>query len=974
MNRLIHLLCASLLLVLAACGGGGGTEPPEPPPPAAVARLEIVQTGAILTAAGATRQLEARAYDAQGNLVEADVSWSSNTPGEIAVDAGGVISAQRANGSAQIVAQAQGIKSLPLLAVATPLPPGAIALTDEQIVGDPVETDPDAAPGLANTYRALLTGVSAPAVGALLINTGSKTVAGRVVAVQAQGEQTQVTLRVVPLREMLPGLALRQTIDLSQAPLTINPEIEAAYDVLRDGDTLTFTPKPGTSAAPRAKAAKAGRDARAQAARGPLECELSVSTINISVPPTFSVTQNFALDLAVSAAHGVERLVARGEVNPSVQVGVEISAGLNVSFECKAELFKIRIPVGGPLAFFIGGVVPFEAGFEGGIEQTAVTVGLGVQVQAKANAEFGLACPVGGECEFVRSVTGEAEAKPEWNLPSLGDLRVKPSIGAFGRVKLEIGNPFMRSLRMDTFYAQAGPKLEGSFAPVLSQVIDTAYKSDYKAAFEAKAGVGADLGDALEFLGLETLAVVELAESVDIGRSPTGSMSADRAGFAAGEVVNFHVTLDAGTLDFLPVIGPYNAKQIVIYRVPAGNSTWTEVARVSASAGQAEFDLAYTAADSGAASEFTAFVVTTLLPADVFALEVGTPRSVRISADLPESIDEEAAFTVTVENSDGGPYQPAPGLLVSLAPSCGIVVPTSGRTDAAGRLAAGIGVIGCAESVAVTVEVRADEGTPVLARTTLDAVVGGFEFGDDIYLDSQAKIAAFNASGITRVVGNLSVELDEDPDDGGGGETALNATLPGVVSVGGSLSVQGPLTALSMPALTEVGGSLYIDRITTPVSASFSSLRQLGGELYVSRNTGLGSMNFGQLKTLNGLYVTGNSGLGSANFPQLESVGNDGLFVTDNIGLTSASFPQLASVLQAHGGIFITDNESISSLKIGPALIAATSGGLFITGNAVLSNLANVSCEIVSPGGVFITDNPAIPEDEVKRVVDCIRD
>ncbi|MBK6864844.1 MAG: hypothetical protein IPG91_15550 [Ideonella sp.] len=240
--------------------------------------------------------------------------------------------------------------------------------------------------------------------------------------------------------------------------------------------------------------------------------------------------------------------------------------------------------------------------------------------------------------------------------------------------------------------------------------------------------------------------------------------------------------------------------------------------------------------------------------------------------------------------------------------------------------------------MAVTVEVRADEGTPVLARTTLDAVVGGFEFGDDIYLDSQAKIAAFNASGITRVVGNLSVELDEDPDDGGGGETALNATLPGVVSVGGSLSVQGPLTALSMPALTEVGGSLYIDRITTPVSASFSSLRQLGGELYVSRNTGLGSMNFGQLKTLNGLYVTGNSGLGSANFPQLESVGNDGLFVTDNIGLTSASFPQLASVLQAHGGIFITDNESISSLKIGPALIAATSGGLFITGNAVLSN------------------------------------
>ncbi|MCG3188451.1 MAG: hypothetical protein LKCHEGNO_00441 [Burkholderiaceae bacterium] len=959
--------------------------------------MEIEQTGAVLTQVGASKQLSAVAYDAQGHVVDAQIAWRSNTPAEIAVDGAGKITAQVPSGSAQIVAEAGGVRSAPLLAVATALPAGAVALTDAQIVGDPVETDPNAAPSLANTYQVVLRGVAEPALGTLLINTESKPVGGRVVAVQTAGGQSTVTLQLVSLREMFPSLNIRQTLDLSRAAVTIPPELEAKYDIARSGDTYTFTPRPGAFGV-------AGARERALAAAGThalppfTSCETSFSTLPIalSAPPLFSVTINPSLDLLYTAANGLERFVVQAEPVFKVEGGLNVTAAFEGKIDCKLELFVLRVPVGGPLSLVVGGLVPIGAGIEAGGKVTVATMGIGSKVEAKAKAQIGLACPGGSGCEFVRSLADTAlQYTPSVDLPGIGDVRVEPTVMAYGYIKAEIGNPFLRRIRFEAFSARAGGKFAGSFAPMIGQIIDTGYKSDYKVSLEATAGVGADLEGAIRLLGLSSVSVLELTISTDLGRSPVGALSADKATFQAGENVNFSVRFDPTRKDFFAGIGPYNIRRVLLVRRNGLQATVVGTAE-PATAGQTQFTLPFAATDFGSASEFTAFVVTTLLPLEALALKLDTAQSLRISGALPEQILQGVAdFAVTVETSNGSAYQPAPGLLVNLAPSCGSVAPASGRTDPAGRLASRIDVTGCSGLVSVVVQVRADEGTPLLAQATLNTVAG-FVFGDNIRLDSQAIIAAFNASGITRVVGHLDIELDDDPDEPGG-ETALSAVLPALVAVGGNVSIQGPLTALSMPALTEVGGNLHIDRIATPVTASFSALRQLGGELYVTRNTGLGSMNFGQLQALNGLFVTNNTGLGSAAFLQLEVVGNDGLFVTDNVGLTSVSFPQLVSVLQAHGGVFVTDNESLGSLQIGPVLAeglyiqgnAALSylqigaanlvgqpgvGGLFIQENAVLSNLANVSCEIVSPRGVFITDNPAMPESEVERIVDCIRD
>jgi len=731
MSRFTRLFAFVLVALLASCGGGGSD------PPAPVVRVQIEQTAALLTQVGASKQLSAVAYDAQDHVVDAPIAWRSNTPAEIAVDAAGKITAQVASGSAQIVAEAGGISSAPLLAVATALPAGAVALTDAQIVGEPTATDPNAAPNFANTYQVVLRGVATPEVGALLVNTDSKAVGGRVVAVQSAGSQSIVTLQLVSLREMFPGLNIRQTLDLSRAAVDIDPQIAAGYDVQRNGNTLSFAPRPGTSgAAPRAAA-------RSQRARphagdgefrlGPFECESTVTGLNalpiqFSQPPVFSLTQDLALDLVITSA-GLERLVARGSVGVAYDSTTEISVAFVGTIECEKEIFAIRLPVGGPLSLVIGGVVPIKLGFEAGGQLTLATAKLGLTASASAEAQLGMACPGGQSCEFVRSLTGTGEVKPNFQVPTIdGEVRFEPELTIFGKVELALGNPFLRAIRFNAFEASMGPKLAGSFAPLPDQIAGRDYKSSYERTFEAKAGLGSTLDDALELLGIDRLDAVELSGSVRLNTSPQGAVTADRLAFVAGEQVNFRVEFDAATLNFLPLI--YNVREVVLMRTPPGTTEAREVARSTAASGQRRFDFAFTAADSGSAAEFTAFVVTTLLPLDVLALEVGAATAWAVDVQMPSTFQGETpiALTATVTRLDEqGATVPVADAYVALSSTCGSLNPTAGRTDAQGRLAASLTPSGCSAAVSVTALASESEGSEPKARKTVTAMMGTAE-------------------------------------------------------------------------------------------------------------------------------------------------------------------------------------------------------------------------------------------------------
>lgn len=718
-----RLVAFVLSALLAACGGGGSSSGP----PESVARVEIRQTAALLTQPGASAQLAAVAYDAQDQVVDTPIGWRSNTPAEISVDAAGKITAQVANGSSQIVAEAGGVSSAPLLAVVTALPEGAVVLTDAQIVGDPHAADPDAAPSFANTYEVVLGGVAAPAVGALLVNTESKPVGGRVVAVRTSGAQSTVTLQLVSLREMFPNLAIRQTLDLARAPVQFPAELAAKYDIARSGDTYTFTPRPGAFGA-------AGSRQRALAATGTsalppfTSCESSFSALPIalSAPPLFSVTISPSLDLLYTAANGLERFVVQAEPVFKVEGGLSVTAAFEGKIDCKLELFVFRVPVGGPLSLFIGGLVPVGAGIEAGGKFTIASMGIGSKVEAKAKARIGLACPGGSNCEFVRALTdSNLTYTPTMDLPSIGDLRVEPTLMAYGYFKAEIGNPFLRRIRFEAFTARAGGKLAGSFAHKLSQITDTAYKSDYKVSLEAGAGVGADLQGALNLLGLSSVSALELTISTDLAQSPVGSMSVDRAMFNAGDSVNFSVHFDPAHKDFFAGLGPYNIRRVLLVRMNGLQTT--VVAAAEAAAGQTEFTLPFTASDFGSAGEFTAFVVTGLLPLDVLALEVGRATAYAMDLQLPSTIPAQAPATanVTVTRTDErGAATPAGNLFVALRSDCGSLSPATGRTDAQGRLVASLTPAGCATSVAVTAVASENEGSAPLAQATTSAAVG----------------------------------------------------------------------------------------------------------------------------------------------------------------------------------------------------------------------------------------------------------
>lgn len=110
-----------------------------------------------------------------------------------------------------------------------------------------------------------------------------------------------------------------------------------------------------------------------------------------------------------------------------------------------------------------------------------------------------------------------------------------------------------------------------------------------------------------------------------LASSQVGTVEADAPAFVRGDAVNFTVKLDPTKTDFLPAIGPYSVKEIVLVR-HIDITTQQEVACVPAFSGQTEFAIPFLAEDSGRSDEFFAFVVTTLAPLDLLALEVGQAK------------------------------------------------------------------------------------------------------------------------------------------------------------------------------------------------------------------------------------------------------------------------------------------------------------------------------------------------------------
>lgn len=626
-------LGVGVAVLLAACGGGGKDETDPGTPTRAVARVEITSGGAaLLTREGEQRALRARALDADGQVVNVPIAWSSSRSASVAVDASGVLTAKTAAGSAQITAGVGAIVSPPLVAIVAQPVAGALLVSDEQVIGEPVETDSAAPPSPSNTYRVTLQGVAAPAPGSIVLGSGTKAVAGRVVAVQTTGSQHTVTLRPAPPSALFTNLRVQETFDLSKAPVLFDADVQARFDIKREGNRFTFTERPGTRGAVGSPSRKGALAAVGTSALPPFtDCTAEpedLASISTALLPqvdaaTFSITIAPDYDFDYHSASGLQRVIVKAEPQIEIETGLTAALAFEGTLSCQITLFKFVVPMSGPLAWIASGVVPVGVGFEFGGKVTVAQAKISGKVTAKAKARLGLDC-VSGACGAVTEFSNATlETDPKLETPNLGTQpRFEPSLALFGFMEVNLGNPVFTSLQFKAFKARVSGTIEGSFALDSTQIADTDYRSNYSAALGLKAGAGLGFSGALALLGLDDIVTLEYSESFPKAASPTGSVAADRASFVAGDTVKFTVTLDDTSVNFFPALGPYNVQRVLLLRKPTLGAP-VEIDSLVAAPGQKSFSFTWVAPDSGKTEQFYAFVVTKLLPLNLLALEIG---------------------------------------------------------------------------------------------------------------------------------------------------------------------------------------------------------------------------------------------------------------------------------------------------------------------------------------------------------------
>lgn len=638
------------------------------PFPRPVARVDVRPSAAVLTSPGESRTLAARAFDASDDEVSGTTTWSSSHPDQVAVDGKGTITAI-AGGSAEVTATVAGVASTPVLVVVAQPAAGVTVVSDEQVVAGPVMTDPAAPPSLANTYDVTLKGTT-PAIGTRVIGNGEASVAGEVVAVSPQSDgTTTVSLRLVPLPDLLPDLRIDEVIDLSAARVEIPPEIARLYDVQRTGNTFTLTPKPDFEALASQSAASGvvPLGGTRVAALGPFfaggasgtsgvplapppygSCEIStipsMTTLPISLSgaPSFSIEVTPSLTLLYTPDGRLEKFLVNGTAKVKYSGGIKATVAFEGKVACEAILFQYIIPTTGPLAFFLSGVVPIKAGIELAGKVTLASAELSAEWSGEGTLSAGIACLAPAGCDLVHSsVPWKSEWKPKASGPSVANVRFEPSLELSVGAEAEVGNPFLEALRISLAKAKAGVKLGGDWAPQPIQIADASYASSYKLSFELGASLGQQVGDIANLLGF-SVTPLEFKFSTDIATSPTGTTTFDQPVWPTGATGHAHVVLGEEHLTFL---GLYQTDKILLLKHgPTSNEV---IASVTASEGQKEFDLSFPVATPISAKDLYVFLVPAMSPADLFTLELA-----RASADDRIAFVRGGIRTVKGDGSD----------------------------------------------------------------------------------------------------------------------------------------------------------------------------------------------------------------------------------------------------------------------------------------------------------------------------------
>ncbi len=599
-------LVIPLCLIAAACGGSNDDSPPVD---GEIARIEISPASVMLTREGDQHALVAQAFAADGTPIATDVTWASSRPA-VDVDAAGTITANQAVGASQLVASAEGVSSSPALVTIVTVAEGVTVISDGDVVELPHALD-GAAEDLDAPYEATLRGAP-PAPGTLVLGGEGVSIGGEVVSSVAEGENSRVTLKLVPLPRLIAQAALDETIDGTPITPDVPPELAAAYDITFVDGTYSYTPKRDSKRAFIAPAPTAGSFSLPPIGA----CETSLPSLPISLAglPQFSAKLEPTFQVTYNTVEEVQRIIVKAEPSFKATIGLVVNVDATFGLECKSPLYSKLLKFPGWAGLILSGEVEAGIAFELEGKINVVNAGVELSTESTSKIEMGIEC-LAGNCSLVNKIGDLTNTnKVQWVVPSLGQIRFEPAMFGGGYAALKLGATLIKQARIEMVKAKVGGKYEASLAPATLQTEDTDpdYRSSYQLSILGKVGAGKKLGGLLAKLGVAEFIPLELSTSVPLAASPKGTATSSTAVFVAGDVVTFKVQLDPTSIA-LPGLG-YNVKRIKILHKRGSDLIPIEIATIEAAVDQVDFDLSWTAdvASTTAGNKFFAFVETVL--------------------------------------------------------------------------------------------------------------------------------------------------------------------------------------------------------------------------------------------------------------------------------------------------------------------------------------------------------------------------
>lgn len=570
--------------------------------PSGVSEVVVDRSIVFLTGAGQSAALTARVVDAQGAPIDAPVTWTSSNPNEVTVDSAGGVSATTI-GSAQVFAEAGGVRSAPTLVIVAEPKPGALLVSDEQVVsiGPAINLAPGEPPGVGTEYEVTLQGVAAPAQGTVVLAAETSPVAGKVVATRQDAGGLVVTLALAPLYELFSAYDIALTIDLSAFP------VEAVPD----------------------RSMPAGHGASSVV--GPFRafgCDASIEPQLLGKPIQLSLENN--LRLVLDDRPGYSKHALEGSLALVGSAALQLKAGFNASGRCDAKA-QIRFPIFGWFSLIVMPAVPVGLGAEIAGEITLVQGELGVEGKVGFSGVMGWEC--GGAtlaCVGLDNLTRFNELKTKSKIPSQNDMQAKISAQFFVLAGLD-ASIALGALNASILEARIGPKQSFDLAFEEDQAARGDYASFYDLKLEAVVEPGPALKKAIEMvIDDDATGVSFKAEfSTDLSESPKGSHSVSKPRVRPGEPLDFTVEFNPNTVTYFLL--DYNVTRVDLYRRREGETEFTYWKSMSldASNNRATYRWVPSEADAGK-YEFAAFV-NTKIPVPLLEVAPNSVQPVEVS-------------------------------------------------------------------------------------------------------------------------------------------------------------------------------------------------------------------------------------------------------------------------------------------------------------------------------------------------------